>query len=256
MVLRQLDLLALKALGGDLTQAGLYGAAQNLAWIPTLASAAVSPILLSSVTRALAGPAPEEARTLTEDFMKGALWLLPVAGATAGAAGSITAFAYGPDFREAGSFLGLLIFAGVSATLGTTLSAALVARGHLRTVASSGVASLAVALLGFPVLIPLYGGVGAAAATTAGAFTGIAVRFAALRRLWGLAVPWGTLVRVALVTPFVAFVATLGPSAGPGLVLKLVGCLILVAALAGISGEYGVDDVRNLRRAIASRERA
>lgn len=253
MVLRQVDLLALKALGGDLTQAGLYGAAQNLAWIPTLASAAISPILLSSVTRALAGPSPDEARTLTQDFMRGALWLLPAAGATAGAAGPITAFAYGADFADAGAFLALLIFAGVSATLGTTLSAALVARGHLRTVAGSGVTSLGVALLGFPFLIPLYGGVGAAVATTGGAFTGIVIRFVALRHLWGLAVPWGTLLRVALVTPVVAFVATLGPSTGPGLVLKLTGCLLLAAALAGISGEYGIEDIRSLRRAMAPR---
>lgn len=253
MILRQVDLLALKALGGDLTQAGLYGAAQNLAWIPTLASAAVSPILLSSVTRALSGPRPEEGRRLTEDFLRGALWLLPVAGATAGAAGSITAFAYGADFLDAGPYLAILIFAGVSATLGTTLSAALVARGHLRTVAYSGVASLGVAVVLFPLLIPAYGGVGAAVATTSGAFTGIAIRFLALRSLWNLTVPWGTVLRVCLVTPLLALAATLGPTGGPGLVLKLVGCLVLAALLAGVTGEYRMTDLRSLRRTLTSR---
>jgi PST family polysaccharide transporter len=254
MILRQVDLLALKALGGDLTQAGLYGAAQNLAWIPTLASAAVSPILLSSVTRALGGPRPEEGRRLTEDFLRGALWLLPVAGATAGAAGSIAAFAYGGEFRDAGPFLAVLIFAGVSATLGTTLSAALVARGHLRTVAYSGVASLAVAIVAFPLLIPGYGGVGAAVATASGAFTGIAIRFFALRSLWQLTVPWGTLLRVSLATPLLAFAATLGPTGGPGLVLKLTGCLLLAVLLAGVTGEFRLANLRALRRSVPRRD--
>ena len=58
MVVGRMDLFAVKALGYTAEEAGLYGAAQNLALLPTLLGMAATPLLLSSLSRALARGRP------------------------------------------------------------------------------------------------------------------------------------------------------------------------------------------------------
>lgn len=252
---RRLDLFALKALGGSATEAGLYASAQNLAWIPAMLASAFSPLLLSSMTRATTEGRPERARELAGDFLRGPLWLVPLAAAGAGASSQIVRFAYGAEFEAAGAFLAVLVFAGVSVTLSSAAGVSLVVRNRLRIHVTGAVIPLVVAGAAFAFLIPRFGGVGAAASTLLGVLAGVAYRLFAVYRLWGITLPWATAARVVLLSPLAWMAGTWGPSQGAGLVLKLTGISLCVLAGLAVTGEFTREEFRAARDAVFRRWR-
>lgn len=250
---RRIDLFALKALGGSAAEAGMYASAQNLAWIPAMLAGAFSPLLLSSMARAIADRRPERARQLAVDFLRGPLWILPLAGAVAGASTQIVRFTFGVEFEAAGAYLALLIFAGVSVTLSAAAGVTLVVGNHLRVHVIGAVLPLVVSLVAFGFLIPRFGGTGAAASTLMGILTGVAYRLVAVYRLWDVTLPWPTVLRVILLVPPAFLAGSWGPAQGLGLVVKLtlISCGVAVALVA--MGEFSPDEVRRAGRAISVR---
>ena len=73
----KLDLFLLKFLGGSAEQSGIYGAAQNLAFIPTILSISFSPLLLSSLSRLLAAGELSQAKQLSRQALRLIVALLP-----------------------------------------------------------------------------------------------------------------------------------------------------------------------------------
>src|SRR4029077_17120067 len=112
----KLDLMALKALGGTSEQAGYYGAAQNLAMLPSLFSLSISPVLLSALGQEVRSGEIGPARNLARDALRAVVLLIPVSALIAGCASELTRVIFGPGFAPAAPPLPLLIF-GSSALL-------------------------------------------------------------------------------------------------------------------------------------------
>ncbi len=255
LLARRLDLFALKAFGASAADAGLYASAQNLAWLPAMLATAFSPLLLSSMNRSLAEGRPERARSLAADFLRGPLWLLPLAAATAGAASQITRFAYGAEFTEAGTVLAWLIFAGTAVTLASTASVVFIVLDRLGTMVAASTLPLVVAVIGYPLLIPPFGGEGAAAATLLGTTAGMCFGLAMVYRRWRVAPPWRTAVRAVALSPLAWLAAGMGPTTGLGLVVKLSVIALGVGVSFAALGEFSADEVRGLARALKRTER-
>lgn len=246
---RRVDLFAFKAFGGNAEQAGHYGSAQNLAIIPEMLASAFAPLLLSSMAQALRDGRPEHVRTLASDFLRVPLLLVPIAAAGAGAASEITSFAYGPGFSPAGDYLRWLLFVGVSTLIGSTAASVLIVHDRTRTVLLLSSLGLATSVAAFPLLIPRYAGVGAAVSTLLGSLVSVICGLVIVQREWGIRLPLGTTLRAALLAPPAWIVASLGPTEGVPLVLKLTAIALGIGLAFAATGEFTREEIG----AVASR---
>jgi len=237
----RLDLLVVKALGGTLAAAGYYGAAQNLTIVPLgLFAASFSPPLLATLTRLLRQGRDETAQAMAGQAMRLVLCLLPLAGLAAGAAPEIVNLVYGSPFSPAAPLSALLIFAALAITLIGVTTAILTAAGRPGwTFALTG-PLVPLALGAHLVLVPRFGLVGAAAATTALAWLGAGLTTLAVYRQCGVIPAPATILRTTLTTLIAYVLSSAWHTSGARVILELSGmtavivtCLFLLGELTG-----------------------
>ena len=233
----KLDLFVLKALGGSAALAGVYGAAQNLAIIPGLISLSITPLLVSTLSRALRSSSDEGARALATNSMRGVLVLLPFAGVAAGAATGVSTLIYGAEFAATGPLLGVLIFAAIAVVMISVASSILTAGGrpHWAMLVALPVAPLALA--GHLAAIPRFGATGAATVTLSVAVIGALVAIVAVHRAWNVSPPLATVARALVVTLVVAVAGGAWRTSGAMVVVELGAMSILAAGLLVMLGE-------------------
>ncbi len=217
----KLDLIALTALGGSPEQAGHYGAAQNLAILPSLFTLSFSPLLLSTLTRAYREKRNEKAVRIGRDAMRGVLLLVPFAALVAGSAREIITLVFGPAFGPAAPLLAPLLFAAVALVLVSVTTAMLIAAGHTGlSLALTGPLPL-VATVGYVILIPRAGPQGAALVTLAGAILSAVALAIAVHRVCRVLPPAATVVQSGILSAAVYTAAVFWPAGGVLVVLKL-----------------------------------
>ncbi|MGQ0633375.1 MAG: lipopolysaccharide biosynthesis protein [Planctomycetaceae bacterium] len=232
----RLDLFMLKSLGATVTQAGQYGAAQNLALLPVWFGQVLIALVLSAVTQLIAEGDRTGARQLSRQALRGCLLLLPVAGLVAGGAPGVMTVVYGSEYAIAAPVLAVLVFAAIGLVLISTTAALLTALNHPAWCLAIGVPMVPVACVGQALIIPRFGATGAGLTTAivAGLFSIISLLM--LRRLENVAAPTGTLFRsVALAIG--AFIAVGCFPAPRGWVLiqlsATAGIVVLILLLLG-----------------------
>ena len=229
----KLDLLALKVLGGTVAQAGIYGAAQNLALVPGIFALSFSPLLLSTLSRVLREGEVTLAREMSRDAMRVVVGLLPFAALTAGAAPEIVDLILGSSFSAAAPLLAVLIFGALALLMISVTTAILTAAGRPGwTFALTG-PLVPLAIIGHLLLIPRFGAIGASAVTALGAGLGALASVLAVHRLWRVLPPIATLLRSGLVAVVAYAVARLWPTPGLLFLVKIpaIGILIVLAFL-------------------------
>jgi O-antigen/teichoic acid export membrane protein len=246
-VFDRLDLFMLKWLGGTSELAGIYGAAQTLAAAPALFSVAFAPLLLSTETELLHTGRSDAARELGRESMRAAIWLLPFAAITAGAAPEIAAWIYGEDFLSAASPFRLLIFAQSALVMLSVIKVSLIAAGKPGWTSALTGPMVPLAITGHLVLIPLMGALGASLVTTAVTGLGVLAAMVAAYRLLGFLPPFGTLVRSILLSGFAYFVAASWPVTGALLLVKLPAIGLGVVLLFFFLGEFTARDLELVR---------
>lgn len=238
-----LDLFALKVLGGTVVQAGIYGAAQNLSLFPGLFSMALSPLLLSTLTRMLSRSESDQAKAIGRDAMRLVLGLLPFAASIAGAAPELVALFFGVRYEPAGLLLPLLIFAAVAGVMLSVATAILTAAGRPgATLALTG-PLVPLAIIGHLILIPRFGALGAASVTVSCAVLGALATLFGVYRVWNIVPPPRTLARSVFASVLVYTLAVLWPASGFLTLAKLafLGVLIVPTFLA--LGEFSGDEI-------------
>jgi O-antigen/teichoic acid export membrane protein len=240
----KIDLLALSALGGTARDAGLYGAAQNLAVPPGLFALALGPLLLATLARLHRSGKDAEARTVARTALRVTYALVPFAALVAATAPDLVRIVFGPSFIAAGALLGPLFAAAVAIATMAVAVAIITAADHQRLVSWLGVGVLGAALVGHVILIPRLGAVGAALVTAAAATVGALASVALVHRTWGVHA-YATLLRAALIAcpAYWAAISIATPRA-PGLVLKLALLSCAVVAMFVLSGELSADERR------------
>ena len=204
----RLDLFMLKILGGSAEQSGVYGVAQNLAFIPTILSISFSPLILSSLSRLLVEGELAQAKQLARQALRLVLALLPIGAITVATAPNIIQLIYGEAFLAAAPILSLLIFSALGLmmiSVGTTILTAL---GKPKWPPLITVPLLPLAACGHLWAIPIWQTTGAAVITTMVAWFGAFLMIIAIYHRWKISPPVATLGRSLLVCGALYFVAS------------------------------------------------
>ena len=246
----KLDFFALKVLGGTAAQAGIYGAAQNLAMLRVIFIVSFSPLLLSTLTRTLRAGENDLSRDLGRSAMRLVVGLLPFAGMIAGAAPEIVGFIFGPVFLPAAPLLALLIFGAMAMIQISVAGAILTAAGKPGWTFALAAPLVPLAIGGHLLLIPRLGAIGASLVTTFFAGLGAFAAALAVHRIWGILPPVATLLRSALICGLAYALAASWPAPGFWLLLKLpaIGTLIALAFL--LLGEFSAGEIALARSMI------
>lgn len=255
-VFDKLDLLMLKALGGTAAEAGFYGAAQNLSLIPLVFAAAVSTLVLSTMSRMLRDGDRPAARDLARNAMRAGIALLPFAALAAGASLEIVTLVFGREFAPAAPVLALLIFAGVGMATMVIGNGILAAVDAARASAIALAPLLPLALLLHWLVIPAFGSAGAAAVTASLALLGGAAALALVRWACDASPSVATAARAAVISLVVYQAAWAWPAPGAWLFLKLAAIAALVPPAFAALGEFSAAERRLLLAGVRARRRS
>jgi O-antigen/teichoic acid export membrane protein len=240
----KVDLLALSALGGSTRDAGLYGAAQNLAVAPGLFALALGPQLLATLARMRRIGQTDEARRVGRAALRVSYALVPFAALVAGTASELVRVVFGTSFTAAGPLLALLFASAVSTAVMAVAVAIITAADHQRVVSLLGVGVLAGALAGHATLIPRLGATGAAIVTTVAATVGALVAVGLVHRTWKVHA-YATLLRATCIAVPAYWAASAVATPGAALLaLKLVVLSVAIVAAFVVSGELDADERR------------
>jgi O-antigen/teichoic acid export membrane protein len=243
----KLDLVTLTALGGTARDAGLYGAAQNLAIFPSLFATSFAPLLLSTLSRAFRDGKGPLAQALVRDGMRVVILVTPFAALAAGSATEIIALVYGRPFAPAASFLSWLIFAAVALLQVSVATAILIAANRPQlTLAVTGPLPL-IALVGYLTVIPRWGPEGAARVTFVSATVVALAAVLAVSRVCQARAPWGAIVRSGLLAGMSYAGAVLWATPGFMLAIKLAVMTIGILIALGLLGEFSKVELTTLR---------
>ncbi|MEM9484308.1 MAG: oligosaccharide flippase family protein, partial [Cyanobacteria bacterium P01_F01_bin.116] len=240
----KLDLFLLKLLGGSAEQSGIYGAAQNLAFIPTILSISFSPLLLSSLSRLLAAGDLSQAKQLARQALRLVLALLPIGAITAATAPDIIQLIYGEAFLATAPILSLLVFGTLGLmmiSVGTTILTAASKPSWPLIIAAP---LLPLAAWGHWWVIPTWQAKGAAVVTMLVATFGAILMVVAIYRLWQILPPMITLCRSLLVCGALYFLASHWSVISPLWLLPQLAVLaLMIPLLFLILGEFNRQEI-------------
>jgi stage V sporulation protein B len=250
--LLSVDLWALRVLGRRLADetTGWYVAAVNVAKLPTVISFVMMGVLIPVMSRALSQGNTALARRHVQGAVRFlCVVLLPICVLSALSAESIMAFLYSSRYAEGAFFLRILVFGfGLSYTFLITLCAMLIASGLSLTAAAITLVLIPLEVLLHGLVIPSYGGIGAAAVGTLAMTLGaIAAGFFVYRRMGALIAP-SVLPKVMLATACISGVEALMGSTGPTLMIGNIGLLALYGLILVLLGELTQEDLRPFLR--------
>jgi O-antigen/teichoic acid export membrane protein len=239
----KLDLMVLKILGATAAQVGFYGAAQNLAIIPAIFSLSFAPSLLSTLTRTISAGESEQAKNIARNGMRAVLLMLPFAGMTAGAAPEIVELVFGTEFLPAGQLLSLLIFGTIALAMISVTTAILTAAGKPNWTFAASAPILPSAIIGYWLMIPRLGAVGASIVFTVFANIGALVTVFAIHHLWKILPNFGTIWRSVVICGLSYALASSWVTHGILLLLKLSVIGLLIPLMLFLFGEFNRSEV-------------
>lgn len=250
----RLDVVALKVLGATAAQVGFYSAGQSLSIHTSLLSGSLSPPLLSTLSRLIRQGDESKAKDIGRTAMRLVIWLLPFAAMTAGAATEIVDLVFGKEFVSAGPILAFLIFAAVG-FIGVTMTRAIIlALGRPGWTFLVTGPVLPIAFIGYLILIPWMGGVGAAMVTTCAMCLTAVAAFLAVYKLWGILPPAKTLVKSVFCSGLALAMAVFWPVSGLMVIVKLVAIVVTIFITFLLLGDFTAGEVALIRTLVRKRE--
>ena len=249
----RIGLFFLKAFGGTAEQAGQYGAAQNLAQLPSLFAMSIAPLLLSTLSRVLSAQDQTQARELGRNALRLGLILVPITAIVAGAAGELVVLFFGVAFAPAASLLAVLILGSAALLVLTVSTTILVALGHPSLTVKLTAPLVPLAMIGHLLVVPRLGAVGAAGVTALLEFAGAAAGIFAISRFWDLGPLRATLGRSIVLAGF-AYVLGAGlPVTGAWVLVKVVVAAVIVVAAYWALGEWSLEEMTLARSLLGMR---
>lgn len=242
-----LGLVMLKTFGGTAQEVGMYGAAQNLAILPGILSMALGPLLFSTLSRMLSTGEADQAKAIGRTTMRLVLGLLPLAAMVSGAASEIVTLFFGQPFEPAAPLFALLIWGAVAFVMISVLMTIVTAARPPRLTLMLSAPLVPLALAGYWVMIPRFGGLGAAFVTALCSWLGAVTIVLVVYRLWSIFPPMGTLWRSVVISVLAYALAVIWPTTGLLLLSKLafIGIVILLGYL--ILREFSSEEIVQVR---------
>ncbi|MEM6450961.1 MAG: oligosaccharide flippase family protein [Cyanobacteria bacterium P01_D01_bin.105] len=233
----KLDLFMLKILGGTVEQAGVYGAAQNLAFIPSIFALSFSPLLLSTLNRKLRSGDPEafkQAKQIAQNAVRTVIALIPFAALAAAAAVPIVTVVYGQAFAVAGPVLAVLLFGAMALLLLSVITAILTAAGRPNLTAVLVAPMLPLSAVGYVAFVPQYGAMAACWVNMGASVMGAMAALGTIYHIWRISPKVMTVVRSAIACGIIYTLGIGWITPDPSLVIKILAlsCLIPLIFLA------------------------
>ena len=254
MSLRLLDkvgLVALKSFGATTADVGWYAAAQNFSIAPGLFVISFSPLLLSTLTRLLHDGHTDDARALGRDALRLTVLGAPILAMAAGSASEVVGLVYGSGFLPAAPLATPFLAAAFSVAGISVASALLTALGRAREAGRSTWPILPVALVGYAMVVPRWGAMGAAMVTALAATIGATLSLRSVYRAWQVAPPLSSAARSMVVTIGSYVVAMAWPTPGGWWFLKVAVMVPAIGAAYLVLGEWTRDEVSRITRFVA-----
>ena len=242
----RIDLLLFKIFGGSTADAGLYGAAQNLAAALSVVSVAFPPLLLATLTSLYASGHRAAATSMAATALRMATWLLPLAGLVAGGGTALAGWAFGAPFASAGPLLGPLVATAVAQVVVAVAIMVLTAAGRPNTLVPVAAGMVLGTVAAGAAVIPRYGAMGAALTTAVSGVSAAAVALWLTQRLAAVALPLPSLARSLVATAVSASSCRAAISLMPVPAALACGGLCGLASLVAL-GEFGPAERRMLR---------
>jgi len=244
------SLLALKATGGTAEEVGFYAVALNALLLPGLITAANGPILLSTMSRMVSCGETAKARKIGRQVLRCSFLILPLVALVGGAASEVATLVFGDQFSSAGPLVAVMLLAGFSRLSVMLSRTVLVAAANPRwTLYATGPVA-PVALIGFIVLIPWLGSMGAACATTFAFLLAAVTCLVAVHRAWQIAPAATTMIPCAALSGIAFYLASLWSTPGLLVLVKLptIGLLIIVVLV--LIGQIGREELALIRSSL------
>ena len=227
----KLDLFMLKIMGGTVAQVGVYGAAQNLAFVPGVFALSFSPLLLSTLNSSLQKGELVSAKQIGLNSVRLVVALLPFAALAAAAAVAIVSVVYGEAFSVAGPVLAVLMFGAMGLVMISVVTAILTAVGRPNLTAVLVAPMLPISAVGYALLVPDYGAMGACWVNAVTSMAGAIACLVALHQIWRVPLPVGTYVRSAIASLIVYQLGVWWIAPDSSLMLKLLLLSSLIPVL-------------------------
>jgi O-antigen/teichoic acid export membrane protein len=246
----QLDLLALKALGGTPTQVGMLSAARNLALVGGFLAASIAPLLQATLSALLQNGNRGQARALGRSVLRIALGLFPFIAVGGGADREIIVWLFGAQFSSAAPLFTVLIIGAWAQAIVSVSMAIFMADGQLRVIAMLTAPFAPLALAGHCLFVPQFGALGAALVSTGVAVLGLLATLIILHRLWNILPPVGTVWRSIVVSLGIYVLAMVWPTPGLLLLVKLPILALAILFAFHLLGEFTTGEVAFARALI------
>jgi O-antigen/teichoic acid export membrane protein len=250
----RLDLVTLTALGASTREAGFYAAAQSLAILPGLFAGSFSPLVLSSLSRAIREGNNLEAQRLGRDALRCAVLLVPFAALVSGSASEIVTLVFGKAFEPAAGLLSWLIFAAAALVQLSISTAILTAAGYLTLTLAVTIPLPLSALVGYLTVIPIGGATGAAIVTLVSVVIISLVSLAVVHRNCQIFPPAGSIFRSTVVSGAAYAGTALWSTPGFLLGIKLLTLSLAVGLAYAALGEFSQVELRAFRTRLRRRE--
>ena len=254
-VFDRVDLFALRLFGGAMSTVGAYGVAQSLALAPALFGQAFAPAAIAMLSvRHRRGDANALRDAARATLRTGAL-VLPLTLLAAGAAPGLVEFLFSARYVAAAPLFAILVVGAEGALLISLCGGILVARGEPRLTIVLTVPVLVTALAGHLLLIPRFGGVGAASVTALASLLGACGALVFVRRQCDVPAPVATLLRGLVAGAVVGAVAWHWPAHGVALLAQLSLLTLVLVALLLILGEASITELHALGQVLRQARR-
>lgn len=242
-----LGLVMLKIFGGTAQEAGIYGAAQNLAILPGIFSMALAPLLFSTLSRMISAGDGDQAKVIGRATMRLALGLLPLAAMVAGTASEIVTLFFGQPFEPAAPLFALLILGAVAFVMISISMTIVTAVGPPRLTLLLSAPMILLAMVGYWILIPRFGVLGAAFVTALCAWVGAVAFVLVVYRLWSIFPPIGTLWRSVVISVLAYALAVLWPATGFWVLVKLSVISVIILLTYLVLREFSTGEIAQAR---------
>ena len=246
-VLTYLDLYFVQACLGQGSHVGYYTSAATVARVPYYALLALTDTLAPVTSRLVGQGERERARLkITTGLRYGLMLLLPAGALVSATARPLLGLVYSRPYAAAGGALAVLIWGQIAFAFFSVLTALLAAEGRPGRAMTLGLALLPVSAALNAVLVPRWGLVGAAWATTATTLLGLALSLVVVQRDFGPTVRARSLLSIGAVALVCgALAACWRPH---GVMLPVAYAVLLGAGvlLLWLARELGRDDLERL----------
>lgn len=243
-IFQSLDLFFVKSLLVDAAQTGYYSAVSTISKVPLLVMLALTGALYPAISSSSSGGHLERTGAYArEAFRYSLMFLLPVTFILSATSNGLVELLYSKIYLPAGEPLSLLVFGILFFALFTLFTTIMIGCSHPKAAMLISFFVLALDFIFNSLLVPKYGMMGAAAATTISSFACFLTAYFYTHRLLGSFMSLTSILRIVFSSAIVYLVATSVQFSGAIIMVWYVLLITVYLVLLFITREIRKEDI-------------